>query len=111
MNMRFSAPAPGLLLLTAVVVSACSGLGAGSEPARYRCEQGIEFTVRFVDDGAVLDGPRGHDVLFRDAGGQGLPQAVYSNTHMRAEFGLGSGARGAILRYPLLPLVVRCVRD
>jgi hypothetical protein len=30
---------------------------------------------------------------------------------MRAEFGLGASGREAVLRYPLLPLVARCVRD
>ena len=77
----------------------------------YRCEHGIEFTVRYVDDTAVLDGTRGYDVLLRDAGGQGEKQAVYSNPRMRAEFGLGASGREAVLRYPLLPLVVRCASD
>ncbi|MDO8440693.1 MAG: hypothetical protein Q7S97_05735 [Polaromonas sp.] len=96
-----------LLLASAAVLAACA---SPSVPLQYRCEHGIEFTVKFVDDSAVLDGPGGHDVLFRDAGGQGPLQAVYSNTRMRAEFGLGAGGREAVLHYPLLPLVARCVR-
>ena len=49
--------------------------------------------------------------LFRDAGGQGEGQTVYSNAVVRAEFGLRASGREAVLRYPLLPLVARCVRD
>ena len=78
---------------------------------RYRCEQGIEFSVKFVDDSALIDSSRGYNVLFRDAGGQGEGQTFYSNAVVRAEFGLGASGREAVLRYPLLPLVVRCVRD
>ena len=97
-----------LLLLTG-----CATGNFGSSPAgqRYRCEQGIEFSVKFVDDSALIDSSRGNDVLFRDAGGQGEGQTVYSNAVVRAEFGLGSGGREARLSYPLLPLVVRCGRD
>ena len=103
-----SAMAFALLLLTA-----CATGNSGTTPAgqRYRCEQGIEFSVKFVDDSALIDSSRGNDVLFRDAGGQGEGQTVYSNAVVRAEFGLGSGGREARLSYPLLPLVVRCVRD
>ena len=97
-----------LLLLTG-----CATGNFGSSPAdqRYRCEQGIEFSVKFVDDSALIDSTRGYNVLLRDAGGQGEGQTVYSNAVVRAEFGLGAGGREAVLRYPLLPLVVRCVRD
>lgn len=96
--------------LLALLVSGCAGLGSGADGPHYRCEHGIEFNVKFADDSAVLTG-RGHDVLYRDAGGQGPNQSVYSNPRMRAEFGLGSSGREAIVRYPLLPLVARCVRD
>ena len=103
-----SAMAFALLLLTA-----CATENSDSAPTgqRYRCEQGIEFSVKFVDDSALIDSSRGNDVLFRDAGGQGEGQTVYSNAVVRAEFGLGSGGREARLSYPLLPLVVRCGRD
>ena len=103
-----SAMAFALLLLTA-----CATENSDSAPTgqRYRCEQGIEFSVKFVDDSALIDSSRGNDVLFRDAGGQGEGQTVYSNAVVRAEFGLGSGGREARLSFPLLPLVVRCVRD
>ena len=97
-----------LLLLTAC---ATENSGSASTGQRYRCEQGIEFSVKFVDDSALIDSSRGNDVLFRDAGGQGEGQTVYSNAVVRAEFGLGAGGREAVLGYPLLPLVVRCVRD
>ena len=103
-----SAMAFALLLLTGC---AAGNLGSSSASQRYRCEQGIDFSVKFVDDSALIDSSRGYNVLFRDAGGQGEGQTVYSNAVARAEFGLGVGGREAVLRYPLLPLVVRCVRD
>lgn len=99
----------------ACALAGCAPLGPASSGAalpRYRCEQDIAFTVRFDGDSAVLDaGARGNDLLFRDAGGLTAQQTVYSNPRMRAEFGLGASGRDAVLRYPLLPLVVRCIRD
>ena len=103
-----SAMAFALLLLAGC---ATGNFGNSSTGQRYRCEQGIEFSVKFVDDSALLDSSRGYHVLLRDAGGQGEGQTVYSNAVVRAEFGLGAGGREAVLRYPLLPLVVRCGRD
>ena len=98
-------------LLASVFIASCATVPGGSASPRYRCEHGIEFTVRFVDDTALLDaGARGYDVLNRDAGGLTPRQTVYSSPRMRAEFGLGASGSEAILRYPLLPLVVRCVR-
>jgi hypothetical protein len=78
---------------------------------RYHCEQGIEFGVKFVDDSALIDSNRSHNLLFRDAGGQGEGQTVYSNAEVRAEFGLGASGREARLSYLLPPLVVRCQPD
>ena len=101
------------------VLAGCAGTGPGAGPM-YRCEHGIAFTVKFADNTAVLTGARtpsgnsgagDQDVLLRDAGGQGAQQVFYSNPRMRAEFGLGASGREAVLRYPLLPLVARCVRD
>ncbi|MDB5892049.1 MAG: hypothetical protein JWP47_2880 [Polaromonas sp.] len=92
------------------LITGCAGLGGNAAQMHYRCEQGVEFSVKFVDDTAILDGSRGHDLLQRDAGGQGPRQAFYSNPRMRAEFGLGSSGKEAIVRYPLLPLMLRCVR-
>jgi len=97
-------------------LTGCAGLsGGGPSPTSstpvYRCEQGLQFTVRFVNDTAVLKGARGDDVLLRDAGGQGA-QTVYSNPRLRAEFGMGAGGREAALQYlQPPPLVARCVRD
>jgi len=88
---------------------------ARAEPAgtqRYRCDQGIAFTVRFSDDSAVVDaGQRGSDVLLRDAGGATPQQTVYSNPRMRAEFGLGASGREAMLRYAAPPLAAHCVLE
>ena len=78
---------------------------------RYRCENDIAFTVRFLDDSAAINSNRGYDMLYRDAGGLTPSQTVYSNPRMRAEFGLGTTGKEAILRYLLQPVVVRCVRD
>jgi hypothetical protein len=106
-------------LVVCGVLAGCAGTGPGAGPA-YRCEHGIAFTVKFADNTAVLTGARtpsgnsgagDQDVLLRDAGGQGAQQAFYSNPRMRAEFGLGASGREAVLRYPLLPLVARCMRD
>ncbi len=102
---RLLAGLPALTLL-----AGCAGMGGEAALPHYRCEHGIEFSVKFVDDSAVLNGSRGYDVLYRDAGGQGDKQTVYSNPRMRAEFGLGTSGQEALLRYPLLPLVARCVR-
>lgn len=80
--------------------------------AHYRCDQGIEFTVRFRNDTALLDSvSRGNEVLLRDAGGLGPQQSVYSNARLRAEFGLGASGREAILRYLAPALVTHCMRD
>jgi len=109
----------GAMAATALLLAGCAG-GPGPAPGtgtgkggetRYRCERGVEFSVRFADDSAVLNGTRGHEVLYRDAGGQSEQQTVYSNPLVRAEFGLGASGKEAILRYPVLPLVLRCVRD
>ena len=118
-------------LMLGGMLAGCAGTGtgtgaaissAGSAPF-YQCEHGITFTVKFADNTALLSGvrmpssstgspgARNQDLLLRDAGGQGAQQAFYSNPRMRAEFGLGASGREAILRYPLLPLVVRCLRD
>ena len=110
-------PATGLPVLAALpalsllLLAGCAGMGGDAALPHYRCEHGIEFSVKFVDDSALLNGSRGSDVLYRDAGGQGDRQTVYSTPRMRAEFGLGASGREAILRYPLLPLAARCVRD
>lgn len=79
---------------------------------RYRCDEDIAFTVRFVDDSAVIDaGARGTEVLLRDAGGVTPQQSVYSNAHVRAEFGLGATGREAVLRYLSSQRVAQCVRE
>lgn len=112
MNTKTSQRAAALLTLAGVAALAgCAGIRGASALPLYRCEHGIEFTARFIDDTAVLEGTRGKDVLLRDAGGQNEQQKVYSNPHVRAEFGLGASGRDAVLSYPPLPLVARCVRD
>ena len=104
-----------LTLAGMAALAGCAGLAGGpsatgSAPV-YRCDQGLQFTVRFVSDTAVLKGARGDDILLRDAGGQG-GQTVYSNPRLRAEFGMGAGGREATLQY-LQPqqLALRCQHD
>ena len=93
----------------AAALAGCAGPSA-LELSRYRCDGGMEFTVRFADGTAIVKGARGDDVLLRDAGGQGA-QRFYSNPRMRAEFGLGAGAREAVLHYPVAPLATRCLQE
>jgi hypothetical protein len=97
-----------------LMLAACASTPSNEPPAqRYRCELGIEFTARFSGDSVALDTTRGYELLFRDA--KPLPDPPkpneYRNPRMSAEFKLGANGREALLRYPLLPLVVRCVRD
>jgi hypothetical protein len=96
-----------------LAMAGCTQIPKAPPPPQYRCELGIEFTAKFIDETVALDGSRGYDVLFRSA--QGTAQAgnanFYSNPRMEVEFNQGSGGREATLRYPLLPLAVRCVRD
>ena len=104
-------PAPASPAPAADPGSTPSGSRGGAVP-HYRCDQGVEFTVRFEDDTAIVDaGPRGNDVLLRDAGGATPQQTVYSNPRMRAEFGLGAAGRDALLHYAQPPLSVHCLRD
>ena len=110
MNLSRLVPAMAIAGLT-MGLAACAGRGASSGQTQYRCEHGISFKVRFVDDSALLDGPTASELLFRDAGGLGPQQPVYSNSRMRAEFGLGTNGREARLNYPALPLGARCVRE
>ena len=103
--------------------ASCTGLagsagGAGTPNAQqagtaplYKCDHAITFSVRFEEDTAVLDGTRGHELLDRDAGGQGELQSVYSNPLLRAEFGLGTSGKEAILRDLVQPLVLHCERQ
>ncbi len=107
-----AAPAPRAAAAGPAATAASAAIAAPAAPAHYRCDNDIEFTVRFGDDSAIVDaGPRGREELPRDAGGATPQQTVYSNTHMRAEFGLGVSGREALLRYAQPPLLAHCVRD
>ncbi|MGE3432007.1 MAG: hypothetical protein AB7I22_13480 [Ramlibacter sp.] len=100
-----------LVMAIAAAMGGCAGTVTTPAVPVYHCEHGITFTVRFIDDTAILDGARGRDVLYRDAGGTSPTHVFYSNPRMKAEFGLGATGREAIVRYPLLPLAARCARD
>ena len=115
MNKQAGKPIVAAMAMASVVVLAgCAGMTGSSSSSNqpvYRCDQGLQFTVRFVNDTAMLNGARGDDVLLRDAGGQGT-QTVYTNPRLRAEFGLGSSGREALLQYlPPAPVALRCRSD
>jgi hypothetical protein len=85
---------------------------AAATGTHYRCDHGLEFSVRYGADSAVVDaGQQGRDELLRDAGGVTPRQAVYSNERLRAEFGLGENGQGAVLHYAEPPLVAHCTRE
>ncbi|MEO5658763.1 MAG: hypothetical protein ABIQ90_03050 [Polaromonas sp.] len=109
---RVKRTAAAVALAGSAALAGCAATKSAqtAEMPVYRCEQGLQFTVKFVDDTAVLKGARGDDVLLRDAGGEGA-QTVYSNPRLRAEFGLGASGSEAMLHYLLRPLEARCVRD
>lgn len=100
-----------------LALSACSGPAPERPLPYYRCEYGIEFSAKFVDDSVALNSTRGYDVLYRGGKHASTPANAkpnsneYSNARMQVEFNLGPTLREAIVRYPLLPLVSRCVRD
>ncbi|MBS7808854.1 hypothetical protein [Variovorax sp. PCZ-1] len=102
-----------LSVSAAVLLAACANTGNEPPAQRYRCEMGIEFSARFSGESVSLDTTRGYEMLFRDA--KPLPDPPkpyeYRNPRMSAEFQLGKDGNEALLRYPLLPLAVRCVKD
>lgn len=102
----------GAALAGLAALAGCAGPGAAPSAASslYRCSQGQQFRVSFPDDSAALKGPRGDELLLRDAGGQGA-QKVYSNARLRAQFGLGANGREALLHYLGEPLKLRCQQD
>jgi hypothetical protein len=110
------APCVGAILAFATLAG-CSN-GPVSKPLPYyRCEYGIEFSAKFVDDSVALNSTRGYDILYRGGKYASSPAKAkpdsneYSNARMQVEFDLGPTLREAIVLYPLLPLVSRCVRD
>jgi hypothetical protein len=105
---------PIVMMAAIALLSACANTAHKELPAqRYRCEMGIEFSASFSGESVALDTTRGYEMLFKDA--KPLPDPPkpneYRNPRMSAEFQLGKDGKEALLRYPLLPLVVRCVRD
>ena len=48
-----------------LVLAGCSAPPSGPPLPLYRCEYGIEFTAKFIDDSVALDSTRGYDVLYR----------------------------------------------
>lgn len=96
------------------LLAACANTNAPEPVAqRYRCELGIEFSARFSGESVALDSSRGYEMLFKDAKPLPAPPKPdeYRNPRMSVEFNLGKEGNEALLRYPLLPLVARCVKD
>ena len=96
------------------VLAACASSSAPEPQAqRYRCELGIEFSARFSGESVALDSSRGYEMLFKDAKPLPVPPKPneYRNPRMSVEFNLGKDGNEALLRYPLLPLIARCVKD
>ena len=107
-----------LVLSVSALLAACANT-PGNAPAaqRYRCEMGIEFSARFSGESVALDSTRGYEMLFKDAKPESASTAEppkpneYRNPRMSVEFNLGKDGNEALLRYPLLPLVARCVKE
>jgi hypothetical protein len=104
---------PSLAFAVALLSACASGPDTSAPAQRYRCEANVEFSARFSGESVAIDSTRGYELLFRDA--KPLPNPPkpheYRNPIMSAEFNLGKDGREAMLRYPLLPLVLRCVKD
>jgi hypothetical protein len=78
----------------------------------YRCDNNIEFDVRFIDGSAELTfANREPETLLRDAGGVTPQETVYSSTDLKAHFGLEPDGRGAKLNFTAPPLESHCLRD
>lgn len=79
----------------------------------YACDNGLTVHARFGEGAVTVSGlPQGEEVLLRDAGGVTPEQTVWSNEHLRAEFGLPPGSGGASLQL-LQPqaLTLHCQRQ
>ena len=103
-----------LMVLATALLAACANTSAPEQQAqRYRCELGIEFSARFSGESVALDSTRGYEMLFKDAKPLPVPAKPneYRNPRMSVEFNLGKDGNEALLRYPLLPLAARCVKD
>lgn len=114
-------------LLTAVLLAACAAppvaiLAPGADTAAgptsraavgatFRCDRGGGFSIVFRDDSAFMTSASGRDVLLRDAGGLTPTQTVYSNSRVRAEFGLGAGGHSAVLNEHQPPVVRQCSQN
>ncbi len=98
-----------LFLLSTAALAACSSLLPVERPL-YRCEHGIEFRVQRDSETAILEGTRGYEVLYKSKRASSSAASIlYDNALMSAEFGAGVSGKEALLRYPTLPLVARCV--
>jgi hypothetical protein len=105
-----SRPAPRLP--AAPPVSATAAPAPVNAGTRYRCDHGLEFSVRYGADSATIDaGQQGRDELLRDAGGVTPAETVYSNERLRAEFGMGENGQEAVLHYAQPALVAHCTRE
>jgi hypothetical protein len=96
-----------ILFVAFMNLSACTAPAPSAPLPYYRCEHGVEFTARFIDESVALDSNRGYEILQQKS----KDKNEFSNSRMAVAFGLGGTGREAVLRFPLLPLIARCVRD
>jgi hypothetical protein len=89
------------------LLAACASTPADSPLPHYLCEQNLQFTARFIDNSVTLNFNQGFEVLFVKLGGN---PNDYGNPRVSAEFNLGPGGKEAVVRYPVLPLALRCVK-
>ena len=101
-------PLKTLALLCAAALTACANTAPNATALpHYLCEQNLQFTARFIDSTVALESNQGYDLLRQKPGGK---PNEFDNPRMSAEFNLGASGKEAVLRYPLLPLALRCVR-
>jgi hypothetical protein len=96
-----------IALGAAALLSACAGNETQGPLPHYLCEQNTQFTALFQEGSVRLDSNRGYELLFKKPGAS---TAVYESAQVNVEFNLGTNGKEALLRYPLLPLALRCVR-
>ncbi|MBH1965593.1 MAG: hypothetical protein I8H77_14720 [Comamonadaceae bacterium] len=101
---------PVLVILCAALLTACASLRDVSRLS-YSCPNDLRFEARLYQDMAILDGWRGHAVLARIAGQEGLETSpAYADETVRANFGLGVDGRLARLDYTSIPEPMYCER-
>ena len=101
---------PLLAIWCMALLAACVSLRDTSR-LTYSCPNDLRFEARLYHDMAILEGLRGHAVLARIAGQEGLETSpAYADETVRVHFGLGVDARLARLQYTSIPEPIYCER-